>query len=333
MAITNSTFSTNQARSGNGTAEGGAIYSSANADATSIRLSTFTNNSVAATANVNRVGRRDLNAGTAFILANDTFSGNSITKTTAGAGNSQGGAVRTSVVAADTTTIHNVTFNGNSATESGTGAADGGSLQRVAGTVTVANTILANSLENAVAGNCGSTITNGGNNIHFNGADCGAAFTNINPNLGVLTGSPSYFPLNPASPAINAGSNAICATTGTTNNQSQNGVVRPQGAACDVGSFESSNLPPTDITLSNNSLDENQPVNTIVGALTATDPDAGATFTFTLAQSRMMPPSILLEQTCKPPRVSILKHKIFITSASASQIKAGSRMTKTLLST
>ena len=39
---------------------------------------------------------------------------------------------------------------------------------------------------------------------------------------------------------------------------------------------------PTDITLSNNTVAENQPVNTVVGALSATDPDAGATFTFSL---------------------------------------------------
>ena len=43
------------------------------------------------------------------------------------------------------------------------------------------------------------------------------------------------------------------------------------------------NETPTGIALSNNTVDENQPVNTLVGTLTATDPDAGATFTFRLA--------------------------------------------------
>ena len=42
------------------------------------------------------------------------------------------------------------------------------------------------------------------------------------------------------------------------------------------------NEAPTDISLSNTAVDENQPVNTVVGTLTATDPDAGATFTFSL---------------------------------------------------
>ena len=39
------------------------------------------------------------------------------------------------------------------------------------------------------------------------------------------------------------------------------------------------NAPPTDISLSNATVDENQPINTVVGALTATDPDHGATAT------------------------------------------------------
>ncbi len=43
------------------------------------------------------------------------------------------------------------------------------------------------------------------------------------------------------------------------------------------------NNAPTDISLSNSAVDENQPINTVVGTLTATDPDAGAMFTFSLA--------------------------------------------------
>jgi LPXTG-site transpeptidase (sortase) family protein len=243
--ITTSTFSGNQARSGNGAAEGGAIYNSVNADATSIRLSTFTNNTVAATANVNALGGAIANYGAGFVLANDTFSGNAITKSTAGTGNSQGGALWSN----DAATIHNVTFNGNSTAETGTGTADGGSVYRNAGVVTIVNSILANATENGAAGNCGGTITNGGNNIHFNGADCPAAFTNVNPDLAALTGTPAYFSLNLASPAVNAGSNAICATATTTNNASQNGIARPVGANCDIGSYELPDPPPTVVSI------------------------------------------------------------------------------------
>jgi len=42
------------------------------------------------------------------------------------------------------------------------------------------------------------------------------------------------------------------------------------------------NEPPTDVALSNATVSENQPAGTTVGALTATDPDAGNTFTYTL---------------------------------------------------
>lgn len=40
--------------------------------------------------------------------------------------------------------------------------------------------------------------------------------------------------------------------------------------------------PPTDITLSSSSIEENKPVGTVVGTLSATDPDPGASFTYSL---------------------------------------------------
>lgn len=42
------------------------------------------------------------------------------------------------------------------------------------------------------------------------------------------------------------------------------------------------NQAPTNIALSNTSIPENQPINTVVGMLSTTDPDAGNTFTYTL---------------------------------------------------
>jgi hypothetical protein len=39
---------------------------------------------------------------------------------------------------------------------------------------------------------------------------------------------------------------------------------------------------PTDIALSNGSVAENQPVDTVVGVLSTTDPNVGDTFTYTL---------------------------------------------------
>ncbi|WP_107671163.1 cadherin repeat domain-containing protein [Cyanothece sp. BG0011] len=45
---------------------------------------------------------------------------------------------------------------------------------------------------------------------------------------------------------------------------------------------EPPNQPPTNLTLSNNTIDENQPINTTVGTFTTTDPDLGDTFTYSL---------------------------------------------------
>jgi hypothetical protein len=64
-----------------------------------------------------------------------------------------------------------------------------------------------------------------------------------NPWLGVLTGSPAYFPLNAESPAIDTGDDSSCAAW-PVNNQSQNGLTRPQGAHCDIGSYEAVDTTP-----------------------------------------------------------------------------------------
>jgi hypothetical protein len=42
------------------------------------------------------------------------------------------------------------------------------------------------------------------------------------------------------------------------------------------------NEAPTDITLSNSTIAENQPINTVVGSFSTTDPDAGETFNYSL---------------------------------------------------
>ena len=45
---------------------------------------------------------------------------------------------------------------------------------------------------------------------------------------------------------------------------------------------EFTNQVPTNITLSNSAVAENQAINTVVGSLTTTDPDTGDTFTYSL---------------------------------------------------
>lgn len=58
-------------------------------------------------------------------------------------------------------------------------------------------------------------------------------------------------------------------------------MTRPFGSHCDIGAYEYiPSQPPTIISLSNNTVDENQPVGTTVGTLSTTDPDGGDTFTY-----------------------------------------------------
>ena len=104
------------------------------------------------------------------------------------------------------------------------------------GVMSVRNTIVANS---TLGDSCSGTITNDGNNID-SGSTCGwgtnnGSLSSTNPQLGALTGSPAYFPLNSNSPAIDG------VTYNAPNNcpaNDQRGAVRPQGAKCDVGAYE-----------------------------------------------------------------------------------------------
>ncbi len=215
LTVSNSTFSGNSATNSGG----GGIYNGGGGGGTlTITNSTFSGNT-------GTEGGGVRNAGGTLAISNSTFSGNSATSYGGGIFNEGAGA---------TLTVSNSTFSGNS-------AAAGGGISN-GGTVTVKNTIVANSTS---GGNCSGTITDGANNLD-SANTCGFttnAKINTDPNLGTLTGSPAYFPLNTGSAAIDAGSNAVCAAA-PVNNTSQNGVTRPTdgdgngSAICDIGSYE-----------------------------------------------------------------------------------------------
>lgn len=242
LTITNSTFSNNNAHSGGGvynyggmltithstfyanhaTHDGGGVHNYGGN--LTITLSTFYANSA------NYSGGGMYNQGT-LTVANSTISNNS-----SASGN--GGGVYNS---SGTLMVTNSTLSANSATS-------GGGVYISGGTVTLKNTIIANSLS---GGDCVGTLSglNTANLIESSSYACGLTHnTNGNiigfdPNLGALIGSPAYYPLKPGSLAIDSGNNTTCANP-PVNNQSQNSVIRPQdgdddgNVICDIGSYE-----------------------------------------------------------------------------------------------
>jgi hypothetical protein len=155
------------------------------------------------------------------------------------------------------------------------GAAGGGALYNLAygnrietggvstATVTLRNSILANStgggdLVNdkrdstttpAIGAQVNTaTVDYGGRNIvEMSAAISGTAFTGAlysmaDPQLGALMTpacKPAALPIGATSPALNA---AVCDAAVPTD---AHGTLRPQGAGCDLGAYELSNLPPT----------------------------------------------------------------------------------------
>jgi len=156
--------------------------------------------------------------------------------------NNRSNAPATGVIQGSYMEIANSTFVGNGAGNIGFDVYvfDNGSM-------TLINNIFANNLG---AGNCSfemGTYVSSYNNL-FQNADANSTvcgFTNgtygnifgVDPELGPLTGSPAYFPLDPGSPAINAGYDVPCYFPAWSS-VDQRGVIRPQGSHCDIGSYE-----------------------------------------------------------------------------------------------
>jgi len=263
LTVTNSTFSGNTAGTDGGGIRNEALDNNGvdTAAALTVTNSTFSGNSAPSGAG----GGIENAFGGPLTVTNSTFSGNSA--------NNGGGIdnrnLSTGIVNLGPLTVTNSTFSGNSA------SADGGGIFSSFGTVTVTNTILANSPS---GGNCAGTISDGGNNIDdgttcgFAGAGCtttsGTSFCNTNPLLDPAglannggptqtialctgTGVPSAG-CTGASPGINAGDEGVCSTTTGTapvDNLDQRGYVRPGTGAtnCSIGAYEANAVlaPPT----------------------------------------------------------------------------------------
>jgi trimeric autotransporter adhesin len=222
FTLTTSTVARNVARAG----RGGGI---ASAGKFTIIKSTIAGNSASGEGG----GIANL-AGHRFMLTNSTVSGNSAVE---GGGIFAEGGEFTRVFA-----ITNSTVARNRATQAG-----GGILQSSLSLLALRNSLVAQNSAptgadvNNTSGNptgarfsligdgSGSGITN------TNGNQVGTASAPIDPKLGSLAdnGGPTRtHALLLGSPAIDAASTPDCPTT------DQRGVLRPQGAACDIGSYE-----------------------------------------------------------------------------------------------
>lgn len=220
---------------------GGAIVNVANLTLTNI---TFNGN------HSSQSGGAIANLGGTLKVINCTFSGNNA--------NAGGGAIFNQSGNVD---IQFSTFSGNTGQ---TPTESSGAILNRFGVVTVSNSIFANST-------CGTGITDGGNNLD-SGSTCGFSNSGIEPMLGSLQdngGSAKTFALMTGSPAINAG---LCDANITTD---QRGVSRPQGAGCDIGSFEVEDTDPPAPTVTS----VNPPTGSTAGGYTVSI--TGTNFTVT----------------------------------------------------
>ena len=245
--IFNSTFSNNKAPGAQ--AFGGAVYFQSTSGALTITESTLFNNSSA------------FDGGAVYILdglvtlRNLTISGNS-------ARNNGGGIFITETIQTPTTAnLNNVTITINLADSDNDGIGDGGGIFRVGGTAQVQNSIIAgnydtpgNSGGGSINPDCSGAFSSQGHNLigrndgcsgYTNGANSdkvGSGASLINPLLAALAnngGTTQTHALIPGSPAIDAG-NPLPPGGGGFNcaGTDQRGVIRPQGAACDIGAVE-----------------------------------------------------------------------------------------------
>ena len=229
-----------------GSVAGGGIY---NAGTLTLSNSTVSGNTVSATGNgyyVSVYGGGIYNAGT-LTLINSTISGNIAN----GGGNDYYGAVTGGgLYNAGTLRLSNSTISGNSTISANDffGSTTGAGISN-GGTLTAKNSIVAN---NPSGGNCAGTIISQGYNLSDD-ATCAASFTHtgdlnstpagLDP-IGLKTngGSTQTIALLSTSPAVDAiplsPINYCTDASGNAVTTDQRGVTRPQGAACDIGAFE-----------------------------------------------------------------------------------------------
>jgi hypothetical protein len=218
LTLTNSTIAGNSA----GAANGGGLYAFQNTTVT-ISNSTISGNTAGNVAG----GYRSLGNVT---IVNSTISGNTSSSWHGGAIFHTDGAME----------IVNSTIANNFAPDWGAAAIFVGEYGSVPTSLKLTNTIVTGNHNDAC--NWWSTpgpvtVTSGGHNILQDGScnPVGSDQVIADAKIGALAdnGGPTWtHALLPGSPAIDAADDALCPAT------DQRGVARPQGAHCDIGSYE-----------------------------------------------------------------------------------------------
>ncbi|MDH4136132.1 MAG: Ig-like domain repeat protein, partial [Anaerolineae bacterium] len=158
-------------------------------------------------------------------VTDSTFSGNNA--------DGEGGAINNYRFTSTTNaTVTNCTLSAN-------GARQGGNLYNFNGTLTLRNSIVANSTR---GGNCSGTVTDGGGNLRWPASDTSCVGTYGDPKLSPLAdngGPTETMALQSGSMAVGAGDDAICALTPPDGpgGKDQRGVAHVE--VCDAGAYES----------------------------------------------------------------------------------------------
>ncbi len=246
QTIEGSTFTENRADSTGGAngdggiSDGGGLAIFATGP-TSISASTFTGNVAVASAGAGGTiggiaeggGADMLTNAPAMSATNVTFTGN-VARTTSEGIASAGGldfGSNSPVI-----TLTNATLSANTAT--GSTDSEGGDADLGGSNTHVENTIATTGVADAGFENCGGAPTSLGHNLDsLNQCNFTATgdLVDTDPVLGSLqdNGGPAQtLGLGSGSPAIDAGTDSGCPAT------DERGVLRPAGAACDIGAFE-----------------------------------------------------------------------------------------------
>ena len=181
-------------------------------------------------------------------IANSTISGNRA--------DSSGGGIRNT----GALSLTHVTITNNTADFNGDDIGDGGGIRSQIGSVMLKAVILTGNVDNSPP--AGSLMPDGAGAFGSAGYNLIGDLTGmtglsdgvnndrvgLNPLLGPLTGAPAYYPLQPASPAIDQIPAAACTLLSSGDNPlfnhaapltfAQNGMFRASNDKCDIGAFE-----------------------------------------------------------------------------------------------